>query len=573
LQEYVKNERNWTLVTANSTHPSAPHEGTYMAKFANSSSSNSDITKLITPPINITGLAVPTLKFWHFQERYDSDRDQLKIYYKTSSANEWKLLAEYIDPVAEWTERSIDLPEASATYFIAFEGIAKYGYGVILDDIRILQGTPRNDVQLLAIKTDGDNRTITAVIKNLGNVPVTSMKASYKLNDGTPVVEQVTANIAPLVGIYEYTFSTTVPRGYYDLEVAVELTGDQNPDNNSAARQFINYPEVTLTGYRVYDSTDDAPNAMVSFTTNNPQDVTVLSSFIDAYYNDNYTVGVGEFLNNKVHTWFCTTYAPLTVKNYGVFSANNWDLLSFAPISEDDNFHNDMTYNHKTNTMYSVKGRDIQTVNLETGLVSGVAGTIDRSPIAMACDLSGTLYVVDHGSLSYAAGNFCKVNTNDFTVTVIGPTGFEYPHYRQSMTFDHVSGRLFWAAGYVSNGMKYKLLEIDITTGKAWEHGTIGNGDGTEICGLFIPFGGVGISENILPNVNVYSHLNTIYIVNEEQIPLKAIQVFDIMGRMIYQNSAVGVTSFTLSTATGVYMVRLIAENGKVFAGKVHLMR
>ena len=36
-----------------------------------------------------------------------------------------------------WTQRTVDLPEPTPTYYIAFEGHTTYGYGVCIDDIQI----------------------------------------------------------------------------------------------------------------------------------------------------------------------------------------------------------------------------------------------------------------------------------------------------------------------------------------------------------------------------------------------------------------------------------------------------
>jgi hypothetical protein len=578
LQDYVENNRSWEVVTK-SDKGILPHSGTYMVEFLNYYYSEVTVTKLITPPMDITGLSTPTLKFWHFQNKGNTSRPPLKVYYKTSTTAEWKLLAEYA-AWAGWTQRTLDLPEPSSSYFIAFEATdGNTTEGVLLDDISILQGTPRNDAELLAIKTDGNTGKITAVIKNSGNVPITSLSASYKLDNGTPVVEQVTENIAPLVGIYEHTFATTVPQGYYNLTVTLNLTGDQNSGNNSLTRDFVNKPTLTLTGCRV--GIKNPPVAMISFTTSNPENTTVASSFMDGTYNEKYEVTAATFVKNKLHL-FTNLQADNKVflRNYATFSLPDWGLVSYKPVPDESAFHADMTYDYSTNTMYSFYDSNIQKVNLETGAVT-IAGTItgDIYPWVIACDLAGTLYMVGLKYENSWKGVLYKVNKNDFSLTEIGYTGVQDMCYRQSMTFDHGSGRLLWAAyfyrTYTDNTFG-ELMEIDIKTGKAWNCGTIGAGSGTEICGLFTYYSGsTAITEpnSILQNVKIYSHQNTVYIVNEEEIPLKSVQVFDIMGRMIYQNSVTGSTNFTLSAATGIYMVRLISEEGKVFAEKVYLGR
>jgi len=46
-------------------------------------------------------------------------------------------LQQYTSSISTWTLETINLPNASNNYYIAFEGDAKYGYGVCIDDITV----------------------------------------------------------------------------------------------------------------------------------------------------------------------------------------------------------------------------------------------------------------------------------------------------------------------------------------------------------------------------------------------------------------------------------------------------
>ena len=128
---------DWTFITGSgNNNPAAAHTGTYNACLKDASSA-SNLTKLITPPINLTGVTGPTLTFWHTQAFWSPDQDQLIVYYRTSTAGPWVSLATYTASVTGWTQRTISLPAASGNYYIAFEGNAKYGYGVCVDDVSI----------------------------------------------------------------------------------------------------------------------------------------------------------------------------------------------------------------------------------------------------------------------------------------------------------------------------------------------------------------------------------------------------------------------------------------------------
>jgi len=70
-------------------------------------------------------------------------------------------------------------------------------------------------------------------------------------------------------------------------------------------------------------------------------------------------------------------------------------------------------------------------------------------------------------------------------------------------------------------------------------------------------------------NVNKYR----VYILNENNIYLKSIQVIDLLGRPVYETSAKTTTMFSVPVTTGIYMVRLISDDDKVVTSKVHLTK
>ena len=80
-----------------------------------------------------------------------------------------------------------------------------------------------------------------------------------------------------------------------------------------------------------------------------------------------------------------------------------------------------------------------------------------------------------------------------------------------------------------------------------------------------------GIAANTLDNVKVYSHLNHVYIVNENNIRFKSVQLIDLLGRIIYNGNANNSTMFSVDAVSGLYIVRLISEEGKVSTTKVYL--
>jgi hypothetical protein len=137
-QEYVTTPGlNWLFITGNGgSYPSTAHGGTYNACLKDATAADNK-TKLVSPPLNLSGMTGTTLTFYHYMRVWGSDQDQLLVYYKTSAAGTWTLLTSYTTNVTSWTLRTISLPNPSGEYYIAFEGNAKYGYGVCIDDVSV----------------------------------------------------------------------------------------------------------------------------------------------------------------------------------------------------------------------------------------------------------------------------------------------------------------------------------------------------------------------------------------------------------------------------------------------------
>ena len=137
-QEQVANSGIlWTFISGTgSSYPSIPHSGSYNACLKDDSETENK-TRLITPAINLSLLGSPQLKFWHTQAAWASDQDLLSVYYRTSSTGAWTLLVAYTSSFTSWTLATINLPNGSNDYYIAFEGNAKWGYGVCVDDVSV----------------------------------------------------------------------------------------------------------------------------------------------------------------------------------------------------------------------------------------------------------------------------------------------------------------------------------------------------------------------------------------------------------------------------------------------------
>lgn len=137
-QEYETGELSWTFEKGSPNGwPTGAHDGSYNACFA-VKSYDGPVTRLVSPQIDFGNEATEgRLTFWLHMASWDGDQDELRVYYKTSKADAWSLLATFADSVDAWTLQTLAIPNPTATTYIAFEGSAKYGYGICIDDVEI----------------------------------------------------------------------------------------------------------------------------------------------------------------------------------------------------------------------------------------------------------------------------------------------------------------------------------------------------------------------------------------------------------------------------------------------------
>ena len=137
-QEYVAGATSWTILNGGvGGRPSSAYGGSYNARLSIADYS-APVTKLVSPMLDFgVEPQSPQLTFWHCMQNWGGDQDELRVYYRTTATNAWALLATYTADVAAWTVRTLALPNPSRTYFIAFEGLANYGYGVCVDDVLV----------------------------------------------------------------------------------------------------------------------------------------------------------------------------------------------------------------------------------------------------------------------------------------------------------------------------------------------------------------------------------------------------------------------------------------------------
>ena len=147
---------SWSVGTGDYSASTGAGHGTYNAKITHGSTGN--VTKLITPEMDLSSVTTAELSFMYVMRSWAGDTDELRVYYRTSTDGTWTKIAEYTDAVNSWTNvESLPLLTLSNTYQIAFEFTDKYGYGVGIDYINIEQGAATPKPTNLAVSNVTDN--------------------------------------------------------------------------------------------------------------------------------------------------------------------------------------------------------------------------------------------------------------------------------------------------------------------------------------------------------------------------------------------------------------------------------
>ena len=134
-----QNTGDWTYATGSSGGTVlTANGGTLNARFVSVNPvGNPHITKLVSPVMDLSGASSAEVTFSYAQEDWLGDQNETKVYYRVSDADPWVEIAHYTANVAAWTQETLDLPNPSATYQIAFEGINNWGRANVIDDVTV----------------------------------------------------------------------------------------------------------------------------------------------------------------------------------------------------------------------------------------------------------------------------------------------------------------------------------------------------------------------------------------------------------------------------------------------------
>ncbi|MDL2256882.1 carboxypeptidase regulatory-like domain-containing protein [Bacteroidales bacterium OttesenSCG-928-I14] len=250
-QEYVSGIRyNWTFVDCNNIadqRPATAHSGRYYIRIYGDGKGST--ARLMSPMMDITELNNPALSFWHTQEKWIGDsQDVLKVFYKNSPEGEWNLLAEYKNDIVTWKEEVLSLPNASATYWIAFEGSINYGRGVALDDMKVFDDICKPAQNLSYVQESETSLTLS------WEKPIAADILSYDVKrDGTLIASELeTTSVLDTdlsIGNHKYEVIVNYDKSFCNAasaEINVPVVGKCDPID-SLGLEIVSVNSIKLT--------------------------------------------------------------------------------------------------------------------------------------------------------------------------------------------------------------------------------------------------------------------------------------------------------------------------------------
>ena len=356
----------WQIGTGDYSTSTGAHGGSGNVLITHSS--NGNVTKLITPVLNLGGASSATLTFWHIQRVWYGDQDELNVYYRTSQSDPWTLITSYTSNIATWTADTLTLPNTTATYQVAFEMVDDWGYGVAIDDITI-SGANGPQTSYTVSATSANATMGTATVSPNGTVAAgTSVTATATANEGYQFVNwTVSGNVVSNAN--PYTFTVTA-------NTALVANFEALPEPDCETPTNVTVSDVTLTSATIAWTAGEGQNSW-----------------------DVHVTGIG------YDQTFTTSTNPYTVTGlnadvvYTVTVRANCSATAFSEWSAPATF--------TTSSCQSVSGVNVSNVTTNSAQVSWTA----------VQGVNG--YEVEYGASGFnqGAGTTVQASTNNATLT------------------------------------------------------------------------------------------------------------------------------------------------------------
>jgi len=408
------------------------------------------VSRLITPPINTNGIATFAANFNHYYNDYGIGVTA-KLQY-SHDLNTWYDTGYAIEggsgSFGAYETVLISGLNAPITYLAWVIDGNHYQFNFwYVDDVYL--AVPYNlDAKAVSIDmyqvVEPVAFTPMATVSNNG-LQTISFNVTMTIGGTTLPAQSVTALAPGATQQLSFGSFTPVASSFYDVTVTTNLTGDQDPANNTISGSFVCL-EMNKTAYAdvAYDYTGTL-GGPATFNLSNPGAITDLPAANP--WPDQF-LSAADWINGG---WWGAEYFD------GSLGGNWWQIDTATGAATD---HGDVglnltgvAWNPVADVVYGTDGTKLYTVNKLTGMPT-LVGTLTWDGTAfdgLFIDLAwnnnnGTLYGLDLG--------YDAVFTIDPVTLAITPLGYTTGYdlnYSQGMAFDQDSGYLYLAA-YAGGG-------------------------------------------------------------------------------------------------------------------------
>ncbi len=296
--------------------------------------SSNDSSDAITPIFDLTGVTNPYVAFKHMQKPYETIySEELKVFYRTSETDDWKILADYTTPSSVFVDDTLALPNKSATYQLNFRMIAKDAMGVKVDDLVIFNKVDGETPQPCDVPT---SLTVTSKTQTSATITWAGSAASYDVQLGNNASVNVTATT--------YTFDNLTAGTSYTAKVRANC-GETTSDWVTVT--FTTEEEEQPTCEKVTNLTVTPTYNSVILTWNGD------AASYDVQLGNNTSVNVTTTSHTFNNLTASTTYTAKVRANCGNGLTSEWESINFttdAEPSEDCDAPTNVTTNEITQT-------------------------------------------------------------------------------------------------------------------------------------------------------------------------------------------------------------------------------
>lgn len=271
-QIFESDEKEWTFASGSTgTAITEAYEGLLNARFT---STGSGVTKLVTPVLDLSEFTVYNLSFWYGQPNWFTNQNELKLYYRISDSDPWVEIDHYTEAITEWTEFTYELPEPSATYQIAFEGIDDYGRANVIDLVTVSHLSDDNDIisftfpeEVFPAIIDSELKTVHAQV--LTGTDLTSLTPVIEVSD----LALITPESEETLNFESDVIYTVTAESGLEQEWTVTVT-EADPLSNE--KEILTFTLPEQTGPAIINNIDFT----VEIEVENPTDLTSLTPTI-----------------------------------------------------------------------------------------------------------------------------------------------------------------------------------------------------------------------------------------------------------------------------------------------------